>query len=271
MARRGRSVIERTNYWVSTVAAQLPPIRTRAIFVLGYPRTGTNWMCRIMGEYFRLPLYISEKRYAPTLAPAVHHLHRFVVPRERTIYMVRDGRDCMVSYYFKLLSSVPERSPLRRRLQERCPLPLSLETIRENLPAFIQFLFEENRASSIPYHLHVKAARQKALRTVRYEGLKADGERCVADAVAFLSSAPADPDRVRAAITETSFEKRSGRVSGVEDQGHRTLRKGVVGDWRNYFTPEAAALFCSYAGQTLIELGYEKDRSWVEEVRSARA
>ena len=43
-------------------------------------------------------------------------------------------------------------------------------------------------------------------------------------------------------------------------------RKGVAGDWRNHFTPEAAHVFDSIAGELLVESGYEPDRSWVERV-----
>src|SRR3712207_8037395 len=44
----------------------------------------------------------------------------------------------------------------------------------------------------------------------------------------------------------------------------RSLRKGVVGDWRNQFSPEAREVFNRYAGEELILLGYEKDRKWVD-------
>jgi hypothetical protein len=39
----------------------------------------------------------------------------------------------------------------------------------------------------------------------------------------------------------------------------------VVGDWRNYFSPEARESFDRYAGDELILLGYERDRAWVED------
>ena len=41
------------------------------------------------------------------------------------------------------------------------------------------------------------------------------------------------------------------------------MRKGIVGDWKNYFNKEAREIFNHYAGDQLIKLGYEKDRSWV--------
>lgn len=41
-----------------------------------------------------------------------------------------------------------------------------------------------------------------------------------------------------------------------------TFRKGVIGDWRNHFTPDHVAAFKEVAGDALIQLGYETGRDW---------
>jgi hypothetical protein len=41
------------------------------------------------------------------------------------------------------------------------------------------------------------------------------------------------------------------------------VRKGVVGDWRRYFTRADAEAFERIAGETLRACGYERDASWV--------
>ena len=61
-----------------------------------------------------------------------------------------------------------------------------------------------------------------------------------------------------------SFERQSGRPSGEENK-ESFLRKGVIGDWRTRFSPQAREVFDRYAGEELILLGYERDRSWVTE------
>lgn len=63
-------------------------------------------------------------------------------------------------------------------------------------------------------------------------------------------------------VEKWSFETQAQRRKGEEKKGS-FLRKGVVGDWRNYFTLEAAQTFDRLGGDTLIKLGYEKDRVWV--------
>lgn len=44
--------------------------------------------------------------------------------------------------------------------------------------------------------------------------------------------------------------------------GSATFRKGVIGDWRNHFTPAHVEAFKQIAGEALIQLGYEKDMDW---------
>lgn len=41
-----------------------------------------------------------------------------------------------------------------------------------------------------------------------------------------------------------------------------TFRRGVIGDWRNHFSEEHIAAFKEMAGQHLITLGYERDLDW---------
>ena len=62
-------------------------------------------------------------------------------------------------------------------------------------------------------------------------------------------------------VEKYSFEKLSGRKQGQENNS-KFLRKGIAGDWKNYFNKEARELFDFYAGAQLVKLGYEKDRSW---------
>ena len=59
-----------------------------------------------------------------------------------------------------------------------------------------------------------------------------------------------------------SFEQQSGRKPGQESKTN-FMRKGIIGDWRNQFSPEACKVFNHFAGNELVLLGYEKDNSWV--------
>ncbi len=92
----------------------------------------------------------------------------------------------------------------------------------------------------------------------------ARGEETLADIVEYLSGEPARPDRIRTTLEATSFEKHTGRKPGEEDVGVAVARKGVAGDWQNLFSREAAEVFDRWAGDILIETGYETSREWMD-------
>lgn len=53
-----------------------------------------------------------------------------------------------------------------------------------------------------------------------------------------------------------------GIASRTWSQKSSTFRKGVIGDWRNYFTEEHKQAFKEQAGAELVHLGYEDDLDW---------
>ena len=62
-------------------------------------------------------------------------------------------------------------------------------------------------------------------------------------------------------LNKYSFQKISGRKQGSEDIQHH-YRKGIPGDWKNYFTAQQKDLFKILSGDILITCGYEKDNNW---------
>ncbi|MBI1778605.1 MAG: sulfotransferase domain-containing protein [Proteobacteria bacterium] len=72
-------------------------------------------------------------------------------------------------------------------------------------------------------------------------------------------------------ISLGGFAAQSGGVytEGTGDTYHRSatlgvtgLRKGIVGDWKNHFSPKLKDHAKELIGESLIELGYEKDLNW---------
>jgi hypothetical protein len=43
-------------------------------------------------------------------------------------------------------------------------------------------------------------------------------------------------------------------------------RKGVSGDWLNYFTRRDGEIFHEIAGEQLLQLGFEIDPKWYEQL-----
>ncbi len=70
---------------------------------------------------------------------------------------------------------------------------------------------------------------------------------------------------LRQILARNSFARKAGgRTPGQEDIRHH-YRKGVAGDWRNYFTPRVTAACKERYGDLLIQLGYEPSLDWGEQ------
>ena len=95
---------------------------------------------------------------------------------------------------------------------------------------------------------------------VRYEDLVADELRVFRQIVDYCQIQVA-PRRLARVVAGDSFTARTQRQPGQEDiMAHQ--RKGIVGDWRNYFTDAVRAEFKARYGQHLIDTGYEQDLDW---------
>ena len=70
------------------------------------------------------------------------------------------------------------------------------------------------------------------------------------------------PARLREVVLAYRFECfTGGRQRGQEDiTSHE--RKGISGDWRNYFTDRITRAFKERFGELLIATGYEDDLDW---------
>jgi hypothetical protein len=103
---------------------------------------------------------------------------------------------------------------------------------------------------------------------VRYEDLLEDPERIMAK-VFDKMGIPVTARLVRAIVTRNRFRRQTvgrrffqkSRESGEADAGSH-YRKGISGDWKNYFQPQHKQRFKQLAGEILIAWGYETDLDW---------
>lgn len=89
---------------------------------------------------------------------------------------------------------------------------------------------------------------------VRYENLHKDIE---AERIRLYDFLEVDPHLA----AQLEFNTKPGFEV---ERPEKFLRKGKVGDWRNYFTPRTAAILNEHAGQTMLELGYVDSLDWFE-------
>ncbi|MCK4888495.1 MAG: sulfotransferase domain-containing protein, partial [Candidatus Aminicenantes bacterium] len=101
---------------------------------------------------------------------------------------------------------------------------------------------------------------------ITYESLLNDTGKELARMVRWVTDEDIDLKRLGEVVEKFSFESQSGRKPAEEDK-NSFLRKGISGDWKNKFSREAAEIFDHYAGEMLIEEGYEKNREWTKGIK----
>lgn len=137
--------------------------------------------------------------------------------------------------------------------------------MEESLPVFLQNML----SARAPWPRHTwpafvgqwAAAPERACH-VTYEDMRANPQDTLIRLCRELAGVELRQSRVAEIVDKYSFEKQSGRLPGEADNAS-FVRKGVVGDWKNHFSHEAAEILEHYAGHELRLLGYEADNSWV--------
>lgn len=260
---RIRSISHHITWFLGTRFPSTIPL----VFVVGYPKSGTTWACQLVADYLQLP----HPRFSllPIGCPAVVHGHERVWKRyAKCVYIIRDGRDALISQYFFLSRSIPEGDHPQMTAAQRRSFPglVNKANVKDNIAAFLKRQLAKPNSARANWGQHVRSyfeVKNSNVALLRYEDLLGDGPNTLAQAMSKLTSQPVNLERAKRSIDRFSFKKQSGRSAGQEDRS-AFLRKGQAGDWRNHFTHEAAKIFDKHCGDMLIQAGYESDHSWVD-------
>lgn len=261
------------------------------VYVCGYPKSGTTWVSQMVASYLGLPT--PEGIVLPIGFKSVVHQHWEHRPAfDRAIYVIRDGRDVMVSLYMNLMKnyvarkarlaewgrlSLVERGLLEhidwswrhaRRFERILGSDFDPWDTRANLHRFIDAEMDEPFLPivRVPWQEHVSSWRRLGKETVfvRYEDLLADTRAALTAVFTRHLGTEPDAELVDLAVRRCAFERQTGRRRGTEDRT-KFARKGMAGDWKNHFTAEARRVFQRRAGELLIAVGYETDDSWARQ------
>jgi len=260
-----RTISHKITWRLGTRLRKLFPL----VFVVGYPKSGTTWLCQLLADALQLP-FPQHSLFPIGFEAVVHGHERVWRGYERGAYIMRDGRDTMVSLYFDICRFIPEGDNPRLTRWQRANFPTftNKADVKGNLPGFIERQMHRPQSAPCNWSEHVRSGlhrRQDRIALVKYEDLLSDGARTLAEVVATITGQEPDLEQAEASVTKFSFARQRRRRAGGENQ-NSFLRKGQAGDWVNHFTREAAEIFDRYAGATLVEAGYEPDRSWVRRV-----
>lgn len=249
-------------YWSTILMDAARGDASSSLYVTGHAKSGTNWLCTILADYTGFPLYEPWKHRVPRTSPQIFHMMRllpFRAAQRRTLYIMRDGRDVMVSRWYETIHREPGDKVAAERF---LGVEMTDENMREHLARFIEFMSTYQRGCA-DYKTHLTYQLNNPYVSVRYEDMLTDPVGELRRALHQILGHEPDLPRLEEAVRKNSFEEKTKRARGDESKGN-FLRKGIAGDWRNHFTPEAARAFDAYAGDLLIELGYEPDHTWVD-------
>lgn len=241
-------------------------------YVSAFPKSGSTWLGRMVADYLAVPF--PQFPIFPMGCECVIQNHWMYTPGlRRVFYLYRDGRDVIVSHYFFHMRRL-QRNP-KGRFERRVARGLDRglgrgydpEDVIRNLPRYI----EEQMTN--PPSRHVRSWPEHVTRWcdtsrehvayLSYEQLRTDPMATLETALGKFLAQPVDEAQLSRSVERFDFQRVAGRKVGTEDRMAHA-RKGITGDWKNYFTKEAGEVFDKYCGQVLIDLGYEPDRSWLQ-------
>ena len=168
----------------------------------------------------------------------------------RTFFILRDPRDCVVSWYFSMrYSHNPEFGIVQELRAELQAIDDKHEGLKHMITRMGEFDFFQTQRT------WVDAPTSEFVRVLRYEDFARDNETFLRDLLDFLEVDLTERQFSELATRHSFARRAGGRAAGVADEHHH-YRKGVEGDWVNHFDDAVAAHFEAVAGSIVTDLGY---------------
>lgn len=248
------------------------------MYIVGYPRSGNTWLCYLLAYSLNSefddwddpgvhPRTESQRRYVkgglahtshqPRLGRVLktHALDLGSNDGEPVVYLVRDGRDAMVSYYFYQQRSdrqailwAQKRGGMERVLRRLGVDRWTRTPTRSSFSGFVH-----RYAPDWACHARTWLARNLTA-VVRYEDLCDNPTETLSDLLDKLG-AQVKPEIVQRGTDLFSFRQLSGRQAGQEDR-EAFFRKGTTGDWKSHFSEHDVEYFATVAADMMERLGY---------------
>lgn len=232
-------------------------------------KAGTNWIGRILRKIavefgWNFEIGTRNKNYPEPETNIFHHWHSNIDFSTLNGYlgshMVRDPRDMVVSGYFYHLWC--DEKWCKRPIDEfdgKCYRDVLQELPQEEGMQF-EMSSKYGTFQNVVKNMTAWNYDDPRIKELRFEDL-VNNAGLFEDLFDFYGFNNKEKEIAMKIVRESTFEKLSKRKAGIEDRKHH-YRKGIPGDWRNYFTPCHKTWFKQYHQDLLEMLGYEKNTDW---------
>ena len=202
-----------------------------------------------------------------TQGAAVKNMYQ-IYPDAKMIYIVRDGRDVMVSDRFRNFVENKWLRPGDEKI---------LAGLRAHPEAYVsgeRSIFTEawlrDKNQGVPsWTANLDESESAGLKLygdnyypIRYEDLLSAPFEVMKKLWFFLGVKDVDPSLEQTVLAEVAINPDEKWQAEKDNSIAPTLEKGKPGAWKNFFTAQDRAIFKEIAGQHLIKWGYEKDLDW---------
>jgi hypothetical protein len=249
-----------------------------SILVVEYPKSGGTWLGQLISNYLEIPF---PRNRFPATTKAVFHGHYrptgMIKKNKKIVFLVRDGRDVLVSFYYhQLLWNDKNKLNPKDVIYHRKNTGFKdFKDVKGNLKEYLDYIYlhKPSRFQHFTYMGNwytfnkewLKAAKELGqegrIYMIRYEDLLADTAGTMRTMFKDFFKLEVDEKKLQSVVDKFSFENQTKRKKGQEDT-KSFLRKGISGDWKNYFEQAERARFKELNGSLLEELGYETSEDW---------
>ena len=219
----------------------------KELYVVGRPRSGTVWLNLLLADALDSPLQV---RSPNAEAPAYFGPGRdggFVVRKAHgdekfgpTVFIQRDPRDVAISTMF-----FREQTDLFPVVQQMC------EPYQNSYERHIRLWLDYRITNRAEFYTRYELLHENAVAQLRL-------------IVLTLAGKTIETKTLQAVVERQSFAK--VRENDTEGRFSHSMHKGLVGSWKNYFTPEIGQYMQKHMGNFMIEEGYVQERHWWKEL-----
>ena len=226
------------------------------ILLASFPRSGNTFMRNIFYEvygiksstYHRQNTYPVDNNFDSFLVVKTHEIPQDVehLSIEKVIYLVRDGRDALVSIAHHRANIIEPGTEFESNLKEA--------------------IIAENGSYFGGWSGNIEQWVSKADLIIRYEDLVSNTEKVLAKIEKLLNLPKGDYSKIPSFENSKKGEYQYGswKNNNVDDENRRNrtalfFRKGKVNGWKEEMSDEMHDFFWSYHGDTMLKLGYNYD------------